>query len=282
MNAISIGPFMLAADRASAIVGILAFTVVAGVLARRADGSLSRWSSWALPCGLVAARLGHVGLNWEGFSEEPARILAVWQGGFFWPAGVAGAAVLLLPLVRATTGRLAGLASLAAGLFIWHLGVSLHSSVEPIALSGQPLQTFAGESRQLSELEGQPMVINLWATWCPPCRREMPMMTEVARNTEGTTFVFANQGEDAPRIRAYLAAESLDPPNVLLDDLGALGRHLSRAGSSGDALHWARRCPEAFSSGRNLARRVPPEDARTRRVKGRRHVADHLAQPTSR
>ena len=230
MNAISIGPFMLAADRASAVVGILAFIVVAGLLARRADASLSRWSSWALPCGLIAARLGHVALNWGSFSEEPARILAVWQGGLFWPAGVAVAAALLIPLVRATIGRLAGLASLAAGLFVWHLGVSLHSGVEPIALPGQPLQTLAGETRQLSELGGQPMVINLWATWCPPCRREMPMMTEVARKTEGTTFVFANQGEGAPRIRSYLATEGLDPPNVLLDGLGALGRHYRAPG----------------------------------------------------
>lgn len=38
------------------------------------------------------------------------------------------------------------------------------------------LTTFAGESASLTELRGQVVVINIWATWCGPCRTEMPMM----------------------------------------------------------------------------------------------------------
>ena len=44
------------------------------------------------------------------------------------------------------------------------------------------------------------------------------------------TFVFANQGEDAPRIRRYLSQEGLLLPNVLMDGLGELGRHYRAPG----------------------------------------------------
>lgn len=230
MNAVSIGPLVLAADRASAVAGIMAFLVVSGLIARKLDGSLAKWSSFALFAGLAAARAGHVAMHWDSFSLEPSRIFAVWQGGFYWPAGVAAAVILLLPLVRGSVARAAGLASLAVGLFVWHSAMLLTSGVEAIPLPEKPLQTLAGEGISLSAFGKQPMVINLWASWCPPCRREMPMMVETAKASKGITFVFANQGEDALRVRSYLAMEGIDPPNLLLDGLGVLGRHYKAVG----------------------------------------------------
>ena len=127
-------------------------------------------------------------------------------------------------------GRIAGLAGVAVGLFIWNAASLLTSGVDPVPLPGNPLRTLGGESVALPELAGRPMVINLWATWCPPCRREMPMMAEVAASIPDVTFVFANQGEDASRIRRYLSQEGLLLPNVLMDGLGELGRHYRAPG----------------------------------------------------
>jgi thiol-disulfide isomerase/thioredoxin len=40
-----------------------------------------------------------------------------------------------------------------------------------------------GQPRALSEWDGKPLVINFWATWCAPCRREIPMLNALARET---------------------------------------------------------------------------------------------------
>lgn len=221
---------MLSVDRLVAIGGIFAFIAVTSIAARKAGPGVARWSTTGLVVGIIAARIAHVVLHWSTFSEDLWRVVAVWQGGFFWPAGILAALILLLVQVRDMRGRLAGLAAVAVGLFVWNAASLLTSGVDPVPLPGNPLQTLGGETVALAELGGQPMVINLWATWCPPCRREMPMMAEVAAFTSDVTFVFANQGEDVPRIRRYLSQEGLLLPNVLIDGLGELGRHYKAPG----------------------------------------------------
>ena len=69
-----------------------------------------------------------------------------------------------------------------------------------------------GTTTNLADLGG-PAVINLWATWCAPCRREIPDFEEVHRNREDeVTFVGINIGEDAAR-----AAEFVDEVGATYD-----------------------------------------------------------------
>lgn len=77
---------------------------------------------------------------------------------------------------------------------------------------------------------GKPRVVNIWATWCPPCRREMPVLAEAARNTPGVEFLFVNYGEGRAAIERYLADEALAVSNVLLDPRGAVPRHYGTVG----------------------------------------------------
>ena len=51
------------------------------------------------------------------------------------------------------------------------------------------LDTLDGETITLSELRGKPVLINLWASWCPPCRAEMPALDAVYRKYRDAGFV---------------------------------------------------------------------------------------------
>jgi len=51
------------------------------------------------------------------------------------------------------------------------------------------LQTPTGESYTLSELRGQAVLVNLWATWCPPCRAEMPAIEKMYQEYKDQGFI---------------------------------------------------------------------------------------------
>ena len=74
-----------------------------------------------------------------------------------------------------------------------------------------------GGTVQLAELKGKPTVVNLWATWCPPCVREMPVLHQAQVDHPGVNFVFVNQGESAEKVGAWLQARKLPLRNVLMD-----------------------------------------------------------------
>ncbi|MBA3591443.1 MAG: TlpA family protein disulfide reductase [Methylibium sp.] len=91
------------------------------------------------------------------------------------------------------------------------------------ALPRVPLMTLEGAPVDLPAFaKGQPTVVNLWATWCPPCREEMPMLALAQERETSVRFVFANQGESAAVVRRYLYDEILALDNVLLDAASAL------------------------------------------------------------
>lgn len=86
------------------------------------------------------------------------------------------------------------------------------------------LELLDGETVTLSELQGQVVVINLWATWCPPCRAEMPALERVWNEyrDEGLVILAVNQREAPSRVRAFVEESGLTFP-VLLDLDGAVG-----------------------------------------------------------
>lgn len=52
------------------------------------------------------------------------------------------------------------------------------------------LQDLQGKDVALPTFVGRPTVVNLWATWCPPCRRELPMFQQAQAAQPGVHFVF--------------------------------------------------------------------------------------------
>ncbi len=60
-----------------------------------------------------------------------------------------------------------------------------------------------GEPLELASLDG-PAVVNLWATWCAPCRRELPAFQDVSEQRTDVSFVGVDIGEDAAAAQAFL------------------------------------------------------------------------------
>lgn len=230
MNSVSLGPLAMAADRFAVVLGIFTFVLATGMLARRVDQRFHAWSWWVLISGIAAARLGHVLLHWQSFAAEPLRIFALWQGGFYWPAAAAAVGLTVLLVLRTARLRLWALLPLALGLFVWNTAWQLSGETLAIALPVVSFETLSGGDHTLGAKPGTPKVINLWASWCPPCRREMPMMADVAATTAGTDFIFANQGESRQVVERYLAAAGLSLDTVVLDQFGQLGRHYRAPG----------------------------------------------------
>lgn len=63
-----------------------------------------------------------------------------------------------------------------------------------------------GEIYRLADFKGKPLIVNFWATWCPPCRAEMPAMQRAWEQVEaeGVGMIAINVGEDAETVQAFL------------------------------------------------------------------------------
>lgn len=218
MTGISLGPVVLSVDRFAFIAGVMAFLVLVA-LARRGSRTLAGLDEGAtalLLVGLVGGRVGHVLRNFTVYTEDPLTVFAVWQGGFDAVAALgAGAGVLAVVALRGKT-RVAGglLATGMAGILVWQ--AVLHTLPAP-QMTLPPASFAALQGPAVTLAPGQPVVINLWASWCPPCRRELPMMMALAAATPEVQVLFINQAESGPDVQDYLLQQDLTTDGVLLD-----------------------------------------------------------------
>lgn len=83
---------------------------------------------------------------------------------------------------------------------------------------GFSLPTKAGETLALGDLKGQVVMINFWATWCGPCRKEMPLLDALYKRYSklGFTLVGVNVEEDSSGADDYLKETPVSFP-ILLD-----------------------------------------------------------------
>ncbi|NLG71452.1 MAG: TlpA family protein disulfide reductase [Chloroflexi bacterium] len=82
------------------------------------------------------------------------------------------------------------------------------------------LQSLAGETYRLEDLHGQPVVVNFWATWCAPCRLEMPLLDSYqAQYGDQLTILAVNFDEPQDLVQRFVDELGLTLP-VLLDPGG--------------------------------------------------------------
>ncbi|RVT51362.1 TlpA disulfide reductase family protein [Rubrivivax albus] len=207
---------------------------VAGRLARRAGLDLGRTPETAALVGFVAARLGFVWQFAGAYLAQPWTLLDLRDGG--WEPVVGFAAAWLYGLSRMTrqpATRRPLRWGLVAATAVWLCGtlalvLARGEGQRMPALALQALDN--GAQVELTGFVGRPTVVNLWATWCPPCVREMPVLQAAQQQHPDVHVVFVNQGESAEKVQAWLAGRGLALQNVLLDRRGQSTAALDAAG----------------------------------------------------
>ncbi len=87
------------------------------------------------------------------------------------------------------------------------------------------LKSLSGKNMKLSEMRGTVILLNFWASWCAPCRLEMPLLTQLHDKYKdlGFTVLGVNVEEDSNMARRYIAERPVDFP-VLLDNTNKVSK----------------------------------------------------------
>lgn len=104
---------------------------------------------------------------------------------------------------------------ISTGLF--NAQVDKHPALTASTISelGLTFVDTAGNSLSVASLEGKIVFINFWATWCPPCRAEMPSLSKLYQefeNDKDIVFLFVSEDEDLAKAIEYLKANQYQLP----------------------------------------------------------------------
>lgn len=230
-----LGPLALPVSWLVLFVAWQAGSFTAERLVRRQGHTLGL-HGWLLPlAGWFGARAGFVWAHWDGYTGSAASILGILDirdGGWYPWTG------LLVALVYGLV--LAWRAHVAGRPLLWGLGVFcalwLGANAVSRAVAGPPPQlpvfsavALDASTLHLPDLTGTPVVINLWASWCPPCRREMPVLLQAQRDNPQIRFLWVNQGEAPDVVQRFSAQHGLPSKAVLLDIQGRLAQMLGHS-----------------------------------------------------
>ncbi|GAC20165.1 thiol:disulfide interchange protein DsbE, putative [Paraglaciecola arctica BSs20135] len=191
------------------------------------DGFIS-----AIIIGFIAARVTFVIRLWSEYQENMWQIFNLRDGGFIpyygWMIGV------LVLIVLSRGKRAFTRVYLSASFVTFCVVVPLHYTANyyssDISIPEIPVRDSAGELINLQTFQGKPLVINYWATWCPPCRKEMPVMEAAQKQHSSVTFLFVNQGEDPMTAKRFFTSQDLEIKNVFYDPASQLSRASGAAG----------------------------------------------------
>lgn len=191
----------------------------------------------ALGVGLLSARLAFIATAPDRYLQAPIEILNLRDGGLLIPYGLLASLLVVGGFAwhRASLRRPL-LGSLSSGAFVWGALTALNTLGSPEQLDALPwakLRQIDQRPVELAALRGadqRPVVLNLWASWCPPCRREMPAFADAQLRHPEWRFILVNQGEDAATVQRFLREHSLNFDTVLLDPSSSFGPALGSAG----------------------------------------------------
>lgn len=233
MASLTLGPLVFPAELAVLVAAVVMASVSARLLRNRMQADVEPMIWRVLLLSLIAARLGFVLEFAAVYMDAPLQVLNLRDGGWSAPAGWGTAWAYTIVLgTRRPSHRRAMYATMAMASIVALAGqlVLLRLAPQEQHMPALALVTLDAREQSLADFAGRPVVLNLWATWCPPCQREMPALQRAQQQYPGVHFVFANQGESREKVQRFLALKGLALDNVLLDAKGELARHFEQRG----------------------------------------------------
>ena len=232
MLTVNLGPLSVPIALLLMLVALLVAAGAGRLVGRGQQTGIGNILTDMLIAAVLVARIAFVAVWFDTYRSSPWTMLDIRDGGFTpWAGVVAALLVAVWRGWRRAALRKPLTLGLAAGALAWGGMFGAILMMENTALPKVPLTTLAGEPADLAKLAaGKPIVINLWASWCPPCRREMPVLAAAQKQETGVRFVFVNQGENGTSAQRYFTAAGLDIANVLLDPGDGIGHEVGSMG----------------------------------------------------
>lgn len=175
----------------------------------------------ALLVGVIVARLAFVFEYRTLYLSAPLGIVDIRDGGWNPTAGLVAAWFYAIHRQRGSPALARPVNwALVVGTILFVIGssaLSLRLDTDR-KLPELSFETLDRRSASLAQFAGKPTVVNLWATWCGPCAREMPMLRLAQDERADVNFIFLNQGESRAEVERWLSQHELPLRNVLLDE----------------------------------------------------------------
>ncbi|MFD2643484.1 TlpA family protein disulfide reductase [Pseudomonas japonica] len=224
MLTVNIGPLALALDHLLLLLALGLATLVGWRVARRGGDNPESSLFNLFIVGLVCARIGFVIAYWPMYRDDLLQIVDIRDGGFLPWVGLVTVLLGALWTAWRKPARRRPLGwGLGSGALFWILASwASHLYEQGTQLPTLNLKDARGQEVALDSHRGKPLVVNLWATWCPPCRREMPVLQQAQHEYPNVTFLFVNQGETPQIVTNFLATTGLNLSHVLFDAGGQL------------------------------------------------------------
>ncbi|MCE0759115.1 TlpA family protein disulfide reductase [Marinobacter sp. G11] len=228
MLSVGVGPLSLSIGHLLLVLAFVVALIVGALTGRKEKTPVAGTLADIFLVAMVSARIGFVVRYFGEYQGDWLGMIDIRDGGFDMVTGlvVALAFTGYLMWKRAAMRRALG-SAVAAGLITWG-GISGLIALMNQQTQGLPevaLTDLNERPVDLASLAGdKPTVVNLWATWCPPCIREMPVLEEAQKRYPNVNFVFANQGEHPETIRKFLMEQNLNLSHVLSDRQNRFGR----------------------------------------------------------
>ena len=225
---VSLGPLGFTLSQLLMVFALVVALAVGALLGRRHRVVVSDALFTLILVAFVAARVVFV-LRYRESYDSLLAMIDIRDGGFDITAGVIAALLWLCwRSWRSQTLRRPLAAAVLSAVVAWGglsgLILLMDNQARPVpGLELASMEAGQVNLRGFQEDAGRPMVVNLWATWCPPCRREMPVLAEAQAERDDIDFVFVNVGEEPETINDFLGSETLELQNILLDRNNRLG-----------------------------------------------------------